>query len=90
MRELSIAKREVADETGRVHNYEYLILINEVPISQGIRYESYGVKIAEQGGEKAKIADITPSSDRIEQLLDLLVRNTVTPCTLECVVEDWL
>lgn len=90
MRELTVAKREMVDETGKIHNFEYLILINELPVSLGIRCESYGVKIAEKDGDGAEIADITVSSTRIEQLLDLLVRNTVTPCTLYSVVEDWL
>lgn len=90
MRELTVAKRQLVDEAGVAHDYEYLILVNELPVSSEIRYESYGVKIVEQEGEGAEIADITPSSTRIEQLLDLLVRNTVTPCTLGSVVEDWL
>lgn len=90
MRELTVAKRQMIDEAGREHNYEYMILIDEMSISDQIRVESYGVKILEQEGESSELANITPSSARIESLLDLLVRNTVTPCTLRNVVEDWL
>lgn len=90
MRELTVAKRQMIDETGREHNYEYMILIDEMPVSDQICVESYGVKILEQEGESSELANITPSSARIERLLDLLVRNTVTPCTLRNVVDDWL
>lgn len=90
MRELTVAKRQLIDEEGREHNYEYMILIDEMPVSDQIRVESYGVKILEQEGESSELTNITPSSARIERLLDLLVRNTVTPCTLRNVVDDWL
>lgn len=90
MRELTVAKRQMVDEAGREHNYEYMILIDEMSLSDQIRVESYGVKILEQEGESSELANITPSSTRIEHLLDLLVRNTVTPCTLRNVVDDWL
>lgn len=90
MRELAVAKRQVCDEKGKVHNYEYSILVGETPVMSGVCCESYGVKITEQRGECSQINDLTTSVSRIDELMDLLVRNTVTPCTLRNVVDDWL
>ena len=52
--------------------------------------ESYGVKVAEQGGEQASVENITCSASRIDELSELLTRNGVTPATLRDVVLDWL
>lgn len=90
MRELAVAKRQACDEKGAVHDYEYSILVGELEISPQVYCESYGVKIKEHKGDCQEIADITVSVSRIDELIDLLVRNVVTPCTLREVVEDWL
>lgn len=90
MRELKVARKQAADETGRTRTYDYAILVGEMPVSSGFSCESYGVGIREQGGEEDRVPDITVSAARIDELMDLLVRNTVTPCTLRDVVEDWL
>ena len=90
MKELAVGRRQTVDETGRERTYDYSILVGELPLSSGLSCESYGVCVREQNGEAEQIADITANAARIDELLDLLVRNTVTPCTLRDVVADWL
>lgn len=90
MRELAVAKKQACDEQGRVHDYEYSILVGEMTVASGICCESYGVKVRECDGESEEITNLTVSASRIDELVDLLVRNVVTPCTLRNVVEDWL
>lgn len=90
MRELAVAQRQTQDEEGELHSYDYSILVGEMTVSPGMACESYGVKIKEQGGDCEEIANITVNIARIDELMDLLVRNMVTPCTLRDVVEDWL
>ena len=90
MRELAVAQKQARDEQGRVHTYVYSILVGEMAVSSGFSCESYGVRIREQGGESGEVPNITVSLTRIDELMELLVRNMVTPCTLRDVVEDWL
>lgn len=90
MRELAVAKKQAQDEEGRVHIYDYSILVGEMAVSPGFSCESYGVRVREQGGESGEVPNITVSIARIDELMELLVRNTVTPCTLRDVVDDWL
>ena len=90
MKELSVGRRQVVDEAGREHTYDYAILVGETPVSSGLSCESYGVCIRGQNGEAERISHITVSAARIGELMDLLVRNAVTPCTLRDVVADWL
>lgn len=90
MKELTVARKQAQDAEGRTHTYDYAILVGEMPVAEGFSCESYGVQIREQGGETEQVADITVNAARIDNLLDLLVRNTVTPCTLRDVVDDWL
>lgn len=90
MKELTVAQKQAADETGREHTYDYAILVGEMPVSSGFSCESYGVRIREAGGEEERVPHITVSAARIDELMDLLVRNTVTPCTLRDVIDDWL
>ena len=51
-------------------------------LSGGLSCESYGVKVAGPGGEEASVPNITVSVERIDQLLELLRRNCVSPVTL--------
>lgn len=90
MRELAVARKQVQDEEGQVHTYDYVILVGETPVFSGVSCESYGVCIRGQDGETEQITDITVSAARIDELIDLLVRNAVTPCTLRDVVDGWL
>ncbi len=90
MRELAIARKQATDETGCVHTYDYALLVGEIPVSDGLFCESYGVYVHELDGETQRVPHITVSAARIDELMDLLVRNTVTPSTLRDVVNDWL
>ena len=90
MRELSIAQKQARDEEGNVHIYEYFVLVGEMTVSEGFSCESYGVRVREQGGESGEVPNITVSISRIDELMELLVQNVVTPCTLRDVVDDWL
>ena len=51
--------------------------------------ESYGI-LAESGGERAAVPNITVSQRRIQALAEVLMRGAVTPLTLRDVVDDWL
>lgn len=89
MRELFLETRELTGQDGAVRRYDYSILIGEMDVG-AYSCESYGVKIAEQGGDQACIPNITCSAARIDELSGLLTRNTVTPATLNDVLSDWL
>lgn len=90
MRELAVAQKQIQDEEGNTRVYDYAILVGEAEISPQVACESYGVRIRSQGGEVSDVPNITVSISRIDELMDLLVRNVVTPCTLRDVVDDWL
>lgn len=89
MRELFLKTVELADQTGMVRRFDYSILVGEMDVG-AYACESYGVKIAEQGGAQACVENITCSASRIDELSGLLVRNGVTPAALNDVVSDWL
>lgn len=89
MRELFLQTVELADQAGTVRRYDYFILIGEMDVG-AFACESYGVKIAEQGGGQASVPNVTCSAARIDELSGLLVRNGVTPATLNDVLSDWL
>jgi hypothetical protein len=90
MRELTVARKTARDEAGREHIYHYSILVGELEVAPEFSCESYGVRVREQGGESGQVPNITVSISRIDELMELLLRNTVTPCTLRDVVDDWL
>ncbi len=90
MRELIVDQKQLRDEKGRLHTYNYSILVGEMAVSHCFACESYGVRICAGDGEMAEVPDITVSIPRIDELMEFLVRNVVTPCTLKDVVDDWL
>ena len=90
MREWKVAQKRTTDETGRERTYDYAVLVGEMPVSPGVFCESYGVCIRERDGEEGRVPNVTVSAARIDELMELLVHNTVTPCTLRDVVDDWL
>ena len=89
MRELLVDTCQAVGEDGRSRGYRYYILVGEMAVG-GLTCESYGVKIVGEDGEQAALPDITIRPARIDQLMELLVRNAVSPVTLRDVVEDWL
>ena len=89
MRELFLDTVELTDQAGTTRRFDYSILIGEMDVG-AFACESYGVKVAEQGGAQASVENITCSASRIDELSGLLVRNSVTPAALHDVVSDWL
>lgn len=89
MRELFLKTLELEDEAGLSRRYDYSILIGEMDVGR-FCCESYGVKVAQQGGPSASVANITCSPERIDELAGLLLQHAVTPACLEDVVQDWL
>ncbi|WP_297197270.1 DUF6514 family protein [uncultured Flavonifractor sp.] len=81
--------RELLVESPRDCGYRYMILVDEMTVG-GMSCESYGVRVTGPDGECAEIPNITVSAGRIDELVDLLRRNQVSPVTLRDVVDDWL
>ena len=82
MRELFVETRTAVGEDGRLHSFDYYVVIGEMEVG--------GVKVAEQGGDIAVIPNITVSISRIDALVDRMLRNTVSPASARDVVDDWL
>lgn len=90
MRELFVERTVTADDRGNHRSYEYSILIDEMEIGR-FSCESYGVKILERDtGGVAAVSHLTVSAARADQLVRMLIRNTVTPTALSDVIQDWL
>ena len=89
MRELLVEDRRETGEDGRERRYRYYVLVGEMPLG-GLSCESYGVKVVGEDGEEASVPDITVSAGRIDALLELLSRNSVSPAALRDVIDDWL
>lgn len=89
MRELYLQTLKLADETGAERSYDYSILIDEMDVGPYF-CESYGIKVVERGGGEASVPHVTCSVARIDELSELLLRNGVTPTTLNDVLSDWL
>ena len=89
MRELYLKTLRLPDETGTTRSYDYSIIIDEMDVGP-YSCESYGIKVAEQGGAEACASHVTCSAARIDELSDLLLRNGVTPITFHDVLSDWL
>lgn len=89
MREMLLDTRKVEGETARLR-CRYYVLIGEKQVGNFF-CEAYGVKIEDEGtGESAAFPDLTVSAKRIDELMELLLRNQVTPVGLEDVIQDWL
>ena len=90
MRELLVDSRCVTDEMGRARTFDYAILVGEHDTGPFF-CESYGIKIAERGsGNLSLVPDVTTSIARIDELMELLLRNEVLPGNLADVIIDWL
>ncbi|WP_297212483.1 DUF6514 family protein [uncultured Flavonifractor sp.] len=89
MRELLVGSCQAMDEEGRTHGYRYYILVGEMPVG-GLTCESYGVKIVGENGDQASVENLTIRTERIDRLMELLIRNAVSPVALRDVIDDWL
>lgn len=91
MRELLVETKSEEDAQGEACECSYYVLVDEMEVAGGFACESYGVKVAlAGGGQEVSIPNITTSVTRIDELMELLTRNFVTPATLRDVIEDWL
>ena len=90
MREMFVGTREEQGEDGSTVQCDYYVLIDQMEVGGSFACESYGVKVAEQGGDIAVIPNITVSISRIDALVDRMLRNTVSPASARDVVDDWL
>lgn len=87
MREITYAAKQVKTDVGGLLALTYSIIVDSGEDGP----ESYGVKIDELNGDThAMIPGLTVSRERIEDLMDKLSRNTVTPTALMDVLADWL
>lgn len=92
MREIYIGTRNELSEDGNDFHFAYYVLVGEMTVASEFSCESYGVKIVneERPDEAVSIPDITVDASRIDELMELLTRNSVTPIGLRDVVSDWL
>lgn len=90
MRELKLDLFSLYPDLGDQGAYDYSILVDQVKVGS-FACESYGVSVtSRRTGEQAAVPNITVSIPRIDELIDLLVRNQVSPTHLRDVVDDWL
>ena len=87
--EMKIATRQCQDQAGEHRCFHYFLTIDQEE-SPRLFCENYGVHIAEEGGEERRIRAITTSAARIDELMTLLVDNTVGPAGLDDIIADWL
>ena len=87
--EYKIATRRCVDQTGRTRRFHYFLTVDQVNTPR-FCCETYGVCVAEEGGERAEVPSVTTSAARIDQLLTVLVDNQVGPAGLDDVIADWL
>lgn len=87
--EMRIAVRQCLDQEGNPRRFCYFLTIQEEETSCFF-CENYGVRIVEEGGDACDLPAITTSASRIDELMTLLVDNTVSPAGLADVVADWL
>ena len=94
MRELLVDTCTGEEEDGTAHSFQYYILVDEMELGGGLSCHLNSIALAGQAagpdGEEASVPNITVSVERIDQLLELLRRNCVSPVTLRDVVLDWL
>ena len=76
------------DEQGIPHTFHYSLLSDRFHAGS-FTFESYGVQVAEEGGDCVRLTGITHSRARMDELLALLIRHAVSPAGLYDVVEDW-
>lgn len=89
MRELLVGSNKVGEDGVR-RGCDYYIVIDQMDSEGMFACESYGVRVVGPDGEEAMVPHITVDISRIDQLVELLRRNDVTPVALWDVVYDWL
>ncbi len=87
--EMKIASRQFLDQEGRPRCFHYFLTIDQEETDRFF-CENYGVRVAEEAADDRSLRAITTSASRIDELITLLVDNTVGPAGLDDVVSDWL
>jgi len=88
MKEMLLDVKTVGDENISLC-CRYFVLVGEMQAGV-FSCESYGVKIENaETGESASFPDLTLSAEKIDKLMECLIRNRVTPAGLEDVIRDW-
>ena len=87
--EMKIATRQCLDQKGQQRRFHYYLTIDQEETPR-LFCENYGVRIAEELGDESSLSGVTTSAARIDELMTLLVDNTVGPAGLADVVADWL
>jgi len=93
MRDIFWGEREVETEHGDLYRLSYHLIVESVPCGDSILCENYGVKLRvekDSQSETVAVRGITTCAGSIEQLINLLMRNTVTAVTLWDVLDDWI
>lgn len=93
MQTIFVTRRTEVTQEGRQCSFDYYVLVDEANVGETFLCESYGVQITsvrEDQPDIRAIPNITTSTQRIDELMELLVKHVVTPTTLQDVVEDWL
>lgn len=86
MREIKYKEITVQDANSAPLFLTYLLLID-----RGQKSTHYGIKVIERtSGDIASALNVTTNANRIYDLMDKLVKNSVTPTTLGDIVADWL
>ena len=80
--EIKIATRQCLDQKGQQRRFHYYLTIDQEETPR-LFCENYGVRIAEELGDESSLS-------RIDELMTILVDNTVGPAGLADVVADWL
>jgi len=90
MREMKLELHSLAPNLATDILYDYFLLVTEQE-NGAFLMEHYGVAAASKAtGERVQILNITASVSRINDLMERLARNQVSPIHLRDVIDDWL
>lgn len=90
MREIKLDLKSLYPDLAISGRHDYAILVDELDVGR-FACESYGACVTSKAtGERAVVPNITVSVPRIDSLMELLIRNDVSPVHLRDVVDDWL
>ncbi len=94
MKEILWDEKELCSDECDILRTEYYLLIEEIQVGDTLLCENYGIRLCLLHGdhpeESVAVSCVSPDSKKITKLMDLLIRNLVTPITLADVLEDWL
>jgi len=90
MKEIKLDLNSLYPQLGDGGAYDYSILVDELEVG-AFSCESYGACVTSRStGERALAPNLTVSVSRIDELMETLALNQVSPIHLQDVVADWL